>query len=142
VSRKGTSAEFGISPIASVERQLGARMDKHADGRWVKGFGERRHLTVLFCDLVNSTGLAAHLDPEEWRDIVVNYHLIVTQEIGRFGGHVAQYLGDGVIAYFGWPEAQGDDVRACCARRPRDARSNIEIQHGPLALKVGRTSGD
>jgi class 3 adenylate cyclase len=56
--------------------------------------GERRHLTVLFCDLVNSTSLAAQLDPEEWREIVINYHQRVAQEVERFGGHVAQYLGD------------------------------------------------
>ena len=59
--------------------------------------GERRHLTVLFCDLVNSTSLAAQLDPEEWREIVADYHRAAAQAIERFGGHVAQYLGDGKI---------------------------------------------
>src|SRR5947209_16519093 len=63
--------------------------------------GERRHLTVLFCDLVNSTGIAARLDPEEWREIVAVYHRTTAEAITRFGGHVAQYLGDGVMAYFG-----------------------------------------
>jgi class 3 adenylate cyclase len=67
--------------------------------------GERRHVTVLFCDLVNSTNIAAQLDPEEWREIVAAYHRAAAQAIERFGGHVAQYLGDGVMAYFGWPEA-------------------------------------
>jgi class 3 adenylate cyclase len=54
--------------------------------------GERRHLTVLFCDLVNSTRLAAQLDPEEWREIVAGYHRAAAQAIERFGGHVAQTL--------------------------------------------------
>jgi class 3 adenylate cyclase len=71
--------------------------------------GERRHLTVLFCDLVGSTEIASHLDPEEWREIVAGYHRAAAQAIERFGGHVAQYLGDGVMAYFGWPEAHDND---------------------------------
>src|SRR5690348_8572230 len=56
--------------------------------------GERRHLTVLFCDLVNSTEIAAQLDPEEWREIVPRYHSTAAGAITRFGGHVAKYLGD------------------------------------------------
>ena len=71
--------------------------------------GERRHLTVLFCDLVGSTEIAAQLDPEEWREVVAAYHRAVAEAITRFGGHVAKYLGDGVMAYFGWPEAHDND---------------------------------
>src|SRR3984893_14346039 len=55
--------------------------------------GERRHLTVLFCDLVGSTEIASRLDPEEWREIVAGYHRAAAQAIERFGGHVGQYLG-------------------------------------------------
>src|SRR5713226_6526232 len=66
--------------------------------------GERWHLTVLFCDLVGSTEIASHPDPEEWREIVAGYHHTAAQAIERFGGHVAQYLGDGVMAFFGYPE--------------------------------------
>src|ERR1700737_666605 len=72
--------------------------------------GERRHLTVLFCDLVGSTEIASHLDPEDWREIVAGYHRAAAQAIERFDGHVAQYLGDGVMAYFGWPEAHDNDA--------------------------------
>jgi class 3 adenylate cyclase len=60
--------------------------------------GERRHLTVLFCDLVGSTAIASQLDPEEWRDVVARYHRAAAEAITRFGGHVAKYLGDGVMA--------------------------------------------
>jgi class 3 adenylate cyclase len=54
---------------------------------------------VLFCDLVGSTEIAAHLDPEEWREVVAAYHRAAAEAITRFGGHVAKYLGDGVMAY-------------------------------------------
>jgi class 3 adenylate cyclase len=82
--------------------------------------GERRHLTVLFCDLVNSTSIAAKLDPEEWREIVADYHRAAAQAIERFGGYVAHYLGDGVMAYFGWPEAHENDAE-------RAARAGLAI---------------
>src|SRR6266481_4243390 len=59
--------------------------------------GERRHLTVLFCDLVGSTEIAARLDPEEWRETVAGYHRVAAEAIRRFDGHVAKYLGDGVM---------------------------------------------
>src|SRR6516164_9735137 len=71
--------------------------------------GERRHLTVLFCDLVGSTEIAARLDPEEWREVVASYHRVAAEAVTRYGGHVAKYLGDGVMAYFGWPEAHDND---------------------------------
>src|SRR6202140_1253048 len=82
--------------------------------------GERRHLTVLFCDLVGSTEIAGHLDPEEWREIVAGYHRASAQAIERFGGHVAQYLGDGVMAFFGYPEAHDNDAE-------RAARAGLAI---------------
>ena len=82
--------------------------------------GERRHLTVLFCDLVGSTEIASHLDPEQWREIVGEYHRAAAQTIERFGGAVAQYLGDGVMAYFGWPEAHDNDAE-------RAARAGLAI---------------
>jgi len=71
--------------------------------------GERRHLTILFCDLIGSTVIAAQSDPEEWRDVVDGYHRAAAEAITRSGGYVAQYLGDGVIAYFGWPEAHDNN---------------------------------
>ena len=72
--------------------------------------GERRHLTVLFCDLAGSTAIAAQLDPEEWRETVGGYHRAAADAITRFGGHVAKYLGDGVMAFFGYPEAHDNDA--------------------------------
>jgi class 3 adenylate cyclase/tetratricopeptide (TPR) repeat protein len=82
--------------------------------------GERRHLTVLFCDLVGSTEIAAQLDPEEWRETVAGYHRAAAQAITRFGGYVAKYLGDGVMAFFGYPEAHDNDAE-------RAARAGLAI---------------
>ena len=71
---------------------------------------ERRQLTVLFCDLVNSTALAARLDPEELREVIGAYDTAVAEEVKRFDGFVAKYMGDGVLAYFGYPRAHEDDA--------------------------------
>jgi class 3 adenylate cyclase len=71
---------------------------------------ERRQLTVLFCDLVGSTALAGQLDPEDWREVVRAYQTACAEVIGRFEGHIAQYLGDGLLVYFGYPQAHEDDA--------------------------------
>jgi class 3 adenylate cyclase/tetratricopeptide (TPR) repeat protein len=71
---------------------------------------ERRQLTVMFCDLVDSTRLAGQLDPEDLRDVVRAYQAVCAAAIGRFGGHIAQYLGDGLLIYFGYPLAHEDDA--------------------------------
>jgi class 3 adenylate cyclase/predicted ATPase len=72
---------------------------------------ERRQLTVLFCDLVDSTVLARQLDPEEWREVVRAYQDTCAKVIARFEGHIAQYLGDGLLVYFGYPLAHEDDAQ-------------------------------
>jgi class 3 adenylate cyclase len=86
----------------------------------VSAAGERRHLTVLFCDLVGSTEIAATLDPEEWRETVAAHHRSAAEAITRYGGHVAKYLGDGVMAFFGYPEAHDNDAE-------RVARAGLTI---------------
>src|ERR1700704_2906600 len=70
---------------------------------------ERRHLTVMFCDLVGSTALSTQLDPEDLRDLIGLYHVTVTETVTRFNGFVAKYMGDGVLVYFGYPTAYEDD---------------------------------
>ena len=72
---------------------------------------ERRQLTVLFCDLVDSTALASQLDPEELREVVRTYQDTCAKVIARFEGHIAQYLGDGLLVYFGYPLAHEDDAQ-------------------------------
>jgi class 3 adenylate cyclase/tetratricopeptide (TPR) repeat protein len=71
--------------------------------------GERRQLTVAFCDLVDSTALSQRLDAEEWRDVIAQYQRAAAAAAARFGGHVAKNLGDGLLIYFGWPSAREDD---------------------------------
>lgn len=70
---------------------------------------ERRQLTVMFCDLVDSTALSARLDPEDLRDVIGRYQACVAQTVSRFHGFVAKYMGDGVLVYFGYPGAHEDD---------------------------------
>src|SRR5262245_29668630 len=70
---------------------------------------ERRQLTVMFCDLVDSSKLASRLDPEEYREVVRAYQQVCSDVITRFDGHVAQLLGDGLVVYFGYPQAHEDD---------------------------------
>src|SRR5215470_17332378 len=72
---------------------------------------ERRQLTVLFCDLVDSTPLASQLDPEDFREVVRDYQDTCAKVIARFEGHIAQYLGDGLLVYFGYPQAHEDDAQ-------------------------------
>ena len=72
---------------------------------------ERRQLTVLFCDLVDSTALASALDPEDLREVVQAYQEVCAKVIARFEGHIAQYLGDGLLVYFGYPRAHEDDAQ-------------------------------
>jgi class 3 adenylate cyclase len=72
---------------------------------------ERRQLTVLFCDLVASTALASQLDPEDLRDVIRAYQAACAAVIQRFDGHIAQLLGDGLLVYFGYPQAHEDDAQ-------------------------------
>ena len=103
---------------------------------------ERRQLTVMFCDLVGSTPLSTRFDPEDLREIVGAYHRGVTNTVGRFGGFVAKYMGDGVLVYFGYPEAHEDDaeraVRAGLA--VIDAVGQLATQE-PLNVRLGIATG-
>jgi class 3 adenylate cyclase/predicted ATPase len=106
------------------------------------GEAERRQLTVMFCDLVGSTALSARLDPEDLREIIGVYHRCVAATASRFAGFVAKFMGDGVLVYFGYPEAHEDDaeraVRAGLA--VIDAVRGLNLSH-PLAVRLGIASG-
>jgi class 3 adenylate cyclase len=105
---------------------------------------ERRQLTVMFCDLVGSTALSSQLDPEEMQEVLRVYQNAVAGEIARYGGHLAKFLGDGVLAYFGWPRAHEDEaeraVRAGQAIAEAVARLATPAG-GPLAARVGIATG-
>src|SRR5215475_15300782 len=81
---------------------------------------ERRQLTVMFCDLIESTKLSSQLDPEEYRDVVRAYQKVCSEVITRFDGYIAQLLGDGLLVYFGYPHAHEDDAQ-------RAARTGLGI---------------
>jgi class 3 adenylate cyclase/predicted ATPase len=109
---------------------------------------ERRQLTILFCDLVSSTVLSRQLDPEDYRAAVRAYQAACAPVIERFGGHIAQYLGDGLLVYFGYPLAHEDDaqraVRAGLAmvEAMGALATRLEQQHGVrLAIRVGIHTG-
>ncbi|MGI9452536.1 MAG: ATP-binding protein [Geminicoccaceae bacterium] len=105
---------------------------------------ERRHLTLMFVDLVGSTALSSKLDPEEMRQLMRSYQNAIAGEVTRFRGHVAKFLGDGVLAYFGFPQAHEDDAE----RSVRAALSIIDVLTGvdtpqgiPLRARIGIATG-
>jgi class 3 adenylate cyclase/tetratricopeptide (TPR) repeat protein len=97
--------------------------------------GERRHLTVMFCDIVDSTALAGKLDPEDMRVITQLFYKICTESIKTYEGFVAKYLGDGVLAYFGYPRAHEDDAERA-ARAALDLIGAIKRIEAPVAVRV------
>ncbi len=135
--------EIGVAALGDRKRLLkaaAALREPPAAG----GSVERRQLTVAFCDLVGSTGLAARLDPEDLRLVVRDYHDAVAAAVAPWGGHVAQLLGDGVLVYFGYPRAHEDDaVRA--VRAALDAvRAVAQLSApdgGALCARVGIATG-
>jgi class 3 adenylate cyclase/predicted ATPase len=104
---------------------------------------ERRQLTVMFCDLVGSTELSARLDPEDLRKVIGAYHRAVTEIVTGFDGFVAKYMGDGVLAYFGYPSAHEDDAeRAIRAGLGLiDAVGRLNVKSVTLQARVGIATG-
>ena len=103
---------------------------------------ERRQVTVMFSDLVGSTALSARMDPEDLREVISAYQKCVTETVQRFGGFVAKYMGDGVLVYFGYPQAHEDDAE-------RAVRAGLELIQAvgslkssvPLQTRVGIATG-
>src|SRR5580704_3949716 len=90
---------------------------------------ERRQVTVMFSDLVGSTALSTRMDPEDLREVISGYQKCVAETVGRFGGFVAKYMGDGVLVYFGYPQAHEDDAE-------RAVRAGLELIGAVTALKT------
>ena len=132
-------ARFGSSSAASapakdasaaalpVAPKAGAAIDTAAPEP--SSAPERRQLTLLFCDLVGSTALSERLDPEQWRDALQAYQKVCAEAVARYGGYLAQYLGDGVLAYFGYPQGHEDDAR-------RSIHSGLAVIAGVQALSA------
>ena len=123
------------TPSSSPTKSTGeVRLPTGPSGAATSPDGERRHLTVLFSDLVGSTEIAAHLDAEDWREIAAQYQRTAAAAVARFGGHVAKYLGDGLLVYFGWPEAHEDGAE-------RAVRAGLAVVNEVVALN-GRLAAE
>jgi class 3 adenylate cyclase len=126
-------AELSNAPMAApiaaspVSPQAAAGTAPNSSSVAPEAAGERRYLTVMFCDLVGSTGISARLDAEEWRDLVSAYLDAASAAVTEMGGHVAKKLGDGLMALFGHPVAQENDAE-------RAARATLAIQRGLAEL--------
>jgi class 3 adenylate cyclase len=104
-------AALGIaSPAAAPRDKLPPLQSPPVTAATAEAVAERRQVTVMFSDLVGSTALAARMDPEDLRDIISAYQKCVAETVQRFGGFVAKYMGDGVLVYFGYPQAREDDA--------------------------------
>jgi class 3 adenylate cyclase/tetratricopeptide (TPR) repeat protein len=133
-------AECGVSLELSPTSGLTAA-DTHSTT-------ERRQLTVLFCDLADSVGWSSRLDPEDLRELMTAYHAVVSAVVARFDGFVAQHLGDGVLVYFGYPQAHEDDasraVHAALAivAELDDLRQQTHARHGSeVVVRIGVHTG-
>ena len=136
-----------LEAIADLQTPQGNASVPHAPplaGAARRPDAERRYLTVMFTDIVGSTALSAQLDPEDMRDIIRLYQNTVAGEITRFEGHIAKFMGDGVLAYFGWPRAHEDEaeraVRAGLAVSQAVSRLQIAGGHS-LKTRIGIATG-
>ena len=117
--------EAGAGPPAEVP----GSPTKSGPSKGLQASAERRPITVMFCDLVGSTGLAAKLDAEDWRNLVNAYLFEATRAVTGLGGHVLKKLGDGLMALFGYPQAQENDAE-------RAVRAALAIQRSLMDLNV------
>ena len=134
--RKMLAAIMDLGSVASALPQPPS-MESHPQDT-----AERRQVTVMFSDLVGSTALSTRMDPEDLREIISAYQTCVADTVGRFGGFVAKYMGDGVLVYFGYPQAHEDDAeRAVSAALELIAAVGALKSPTPLQTRVGIATG-
>jgi class 3 adenylate cyclase/tetratricopeptide (TPR) repeat protein len=134
--RKMLSAIAELSALSAAPTQVGPA----AEPAPAAAFAERRHLTVMFCDLVGSTAISARLDPEDMGEVIRAYHDACSGAIARYDGLVAKFMGDGVLAYFGFPRAHEDDaeravragldISAVVAKLETAAKDRLQVRIG------------
>ena len=132
--------------IRNAIAKLGTRVKNESTHAPLTAAGEtsaeRRQVTVIFSDLVGSTALSARMDPEDLREIISAYQKCVAETVARFSGYVAKYMGDGVLIYFGYPQADEDDAeRAVRAGLDLVAAVGALKTHAPLQTRVGIATG-
>jgi predicted ATPase/class 3 adenylate cyclase len=135
-----------LDAIAVLSGDLGTSAEASAaavTGTAPAQVAERRQLTVMFCDLVGSTALATRLDPEDLREVIGAYHRTVADAVIAAGGYVAKYMGDGVLAYFGYPQAHEYDAEAAVqvALNLVERVGHVESGTGMLAVRIGIATG-
>jgi len=133
-------AAWSAAPMPAARLLSGA-----AQGSAVVDHGERRLVSVLFCDMVGSTELSRRLDAEDMRQLLQTYHECVASAVTGWGGHLAQYLGDGVMAYFGWPTAYEDQAERAvrAALEALAAVKGLEAgAAGPISSRIAIATGE
>ena len=115
-----SSAENASGDRRACRRSCRQRLQPDAHEPKSQDTAERRQVTVMFSDLVGSTALSARMDPEDLREVISAYQKCVAETVRRFGGFVAKYMGDGVLVYFGYPQAHEDDAE-------RAVRAGLEL---------------
>ena len=147
--KRDASVESLIETLDEIARgELPVAPDESPTPAPLTGEGERRHLTVMFCDLFGSTALSQQLDAETYREIMRAYQARGAEAIERYEGHVVQYLGDGLLVYFGYPQAHEDDAERAI-RAGREVLRGLEMlstrteaEHGvPVTARVGIHTG-
>src|SRR5262249_38569419 len=118
-----------LDAIAALRAEASAKAPPAYDLPATERTAERRQVTVMFSDLVGSTALSARMDPEDMREVISAYQKCVTEAVRRFQGFVAKYLGDGVLVYFGYPQAHEDDAE-------RSVRAGLELIAAVASLKM------
>ncbi|MEA2885217.1 MAG: hypothetical protein QOH32_4473 [Bradyrhizobium sp.] len=125
------AALSGEAPVGVVE----------ATSRDASEPGERRQVTVMFCDLVGSTALSTRFDPEDLKEVIDSYQRAVTEAVTGFGGFVAKYMGDGVLVYFGYPQAHEDDAERAVRAGLRAIEAVGLLGPVKLQVRIGIASG-
>jgi class 3 adenylate cyclase len=139
--------DLGVLSVGHRRRMLDAiaalRDNASAPDLSAGSTGERRQISVMFCDLVGSAALSTRLEPEDLQELLRGYQARVRAAVARFGGHIARYVGDGVLTYFGWPVASEADperaVRAALAVAA--AVRETPVCGEQLAARIGIASG-
>jgi class 3 adenylate cyclase len=127
-----TTAKATLGPVVAPVAVDTSRRDS----------AERRQVTVMFSDLVGSTALSARMDPEDLREVISAYQKCVAEAVQRFGGFVAKYMGDGVLVYFGYPQAHEDDAERAVRAGLELVRAVSDLKtHAPLQTRVGIATG-
>jgi class 3 adenylate cyclase len=132
-----------LAAIAALRSDAPPVAARIAPAAAVSADAERRQLTVMFCDLVGSTALAARLDPEDLREVYASYHRAVAEIVAGFDGFVAKYMGDGGLTYFGYPRAHEDDAERAVRSGLDiiDAVGRLNVKSVELQARVGIATG-